>query len=151
MDLTDEQKQAVTGWIKEGLGLSDVQRRLKDEFKLSMTYMEVRFVVLDLGLDLVDKEPVQTNVDVSAPPVGTEEEVPADGGSAVSVEVDRITTPGLIVSGTVTFSDGVSAKWGLDQAGRLALDASTPDYRPAETDMQAFQQELRTVLQKRGF
>jgi hypothetical protein len=69
----------------------------------------------------------------------------------VSVEVDRVTKPGAVVSGTVSFSDGTHATWMLDQLGRLALDAGTPDYRPSEADLQAFQKELKSALERRGF
>ncbi|MCK5851050.1 MAG: hypothetical protein KAH23_09055 [Kiritimatiellae bacterium] len=154
MDITEEQKVVVGKWIEDGLGLSDIQKRLSDELGVSMTYMDVRFMVLDLGLDVQDKVVAKPVVD------------PVDGGDGagdlagnpgddlaggVSIEVDRIMKPGSVVSGTVVFSDGVSASWMLDQMGRLALDAGTPDYRPSESDLAAFQQELKSALEKKGF
>jgi hypothetical protein len=37
----------------------------------------------------------------------------------------------------------------LDQSGRLGLNPSTPDYRPNQADVLAFQDELQRVA--RGF
>ena len=54
----------------------------------------------------------------------------ASAAGGVSVEMDRVTKPGTLVSGTVTFSDGTHAAWSLDQLGRLALDAKEPGYQP---------------------
>jgi len=152
MQITDEQKKAVEQWVKEGCGLSEIQKRLSEEFKLSMTYMDVRFLMIDMGLNVKDKP--------SAPPVsGGERE---DGNSTndlasgnisgkVSVEIDRITKPGFLVSGTVCFSDGVSADWSLDQFGRLMLQPSDEGYKPSEEDLKVFQTELKNQLAKKGF
>ena len=51
-----EQKQLVAEWVKEGMGLSDIQRKINDDFGIVMTYIDVRFLVDDLNLDLVDEE-----------------------------------------------------------------------------------------------
>ena len=77
--------------------------------------------------------------------------VPAGGGT-VSVTVDRATLlPGAIASGTVTFSDGVTGKWMVDNYGRPGItEISQPGYRPSPADGQAFMQELNLALQKRG-
>ncbi|MDA0322980.1 MAG: hypothetical protein O2923_09740 [Verrucomicrobia bacterium] len=162
MELTEEQKNSVRAWAAEGLGLSDIQKRIVEELGIPMTYMDVRFLVLDLGADLQDREVPQT-VDLSAPPVdkggATRPGDPdaamgnsgAPGAGGVSVELDRVVKPGSVVSGTVLFSDGTNATWFMDQAGRLALDAGTPGYQPSEEDLQSFQIELRQLLEKRGF
>jgi hypothetical protein len=76
--------------------------------------------------------------------------IPA-GASNVKVEVDRLVRPGAVVSGSVTFSDGTTAKWALDQLGRLMLDSSKKGYQPPASDVQAFQQELSTQLQRQGY
>ena len=67
------------------------------------------------------------------------------------VTVDRVMKAGSLASGTVVFSDGVSASWMLDQMGRLAVQAGKPDYRPSEQDLAAFQDELRAALETQGF
>jgi hypothetical protein len=73
--------------------------------------------------------------------------------NTVKVEVDKITVlPGALASGTVTFSDGVTGKWVVDQYGRPGFtEISQPGYRPTPVDSQAFMQELSAQLQKKGF
>jgi hypothetical protein len=73
MSLSPEQTQAVASWVAAGDNLSAIQKKLAEQFKVSMTYMDVRFVVDDLGLVL--KSPVKTSVDAKvdlskARPVG---------------------------------------------------------------------------------
>ena len=58
--------------------------------------------------------------------------------------------PGAIVSGTVKFSDGVNSNWSVDQLGRLALNPSQEGYQPSAEDLQIFQKELQSALQKHG-
>ena len=148
MELNDVQKQAVAEWVADGVNLSDIQKKIKAEFDTSMTYMDVRFLVIDIGAEVKDKpEPVAVKKDEDKPAAVDS----GEGVSGLAVEIDAITRTGAIVSGTVVFTDGVKASWYLDQSGRLALDAGEPDYKPSEEDLQLFQQELRTALKKKGF
>ena len=80
-----------------------------------------------------------------------DEALPAGGG--VKVEIDKVTLiPGALASGSVAFSDGVSAKWIIDQMGRPGFtEVSKPGYRPSPEDGQAFMQELSMQLQRRGY
>lgn len=168
MQLNDSQKQAVSQWLNSGAGLSDVQKKLDAEFGLKLTYMDVRFLLIDLGLNLTqEKEKAAPKTPPAPPPPlpennmepeGIEEEpLPVlepetmPGPSNVKVEVDRLTRPGTIVSGSVTFSDGNKALWALDQMGRLALMPEVKTYRPPATDVQAFQQAIHAQLQKMGY
>ena len=141
MVLDEQQKQTVGKWVEDGYGLSDIQKALADELGITMTYMDVRFLLIDLDLALKEepeeaKEPESPGQadDVDQSPV------PQDG---VSVELDRLMKPGALVSGTVTFSDGRSGTWALDQMGRLALDMGDPEYKPAEQDIADFQKALQ--------
>lgn len=164
MDLTPEQKAAVTDWIAGGASIADVQKRLREEHKVSLTFMDTRFLIDDLNLELVVPEaPKQPASEISGahPPGGAPDDDIEDaslatepdpvGGGRVSVDVDRLTRPGTVVSGTVTFSDGKSGKWGLDQMGRLVFEAPEEGYRPSDSDLQQFQKELSLQLQKKGF
>ena len=74
------------------------------------------------------------------------------GSSTVHVTMDNVTLqPGAVASGTVAFSDGVTANWIVDQYGRPGFsDVSKPGYRPSPEDGQAFVRELSAALQKRG-
>jgi hypothetical protein len=203
MNLTPEQKQTVASWVAAGDNLSAVQKKLSEQFQVSMTYRDVRFLVDDLNLELKDAAPKVDASDVTkAQPakaaaagaqspgsaserkgffekakeklgLGKEEtaetdeamleddeviedemdELPAEGAGNVMVAVDKVTLlPGALASGTVTFSDGITAKWVVDQYGRPGFtEVSKPGYRPSPADAQAFMQELSMALQKRGF
>ena len=59
--------------------------------------------------------------------------------------------PGTLVSGSVTFSDGQSAAWYLDQMGRMGVAPKQQGYKPSGADLQAFQQALEVQLSKIGF
>jgi len=157
MQLTDEQRKAVAQWVKEGSTLSDIQKRLAEAYKLTLTYIDVRFLVIDLGLQLKEQpKAVAVPKDLSTPtpladddaPTAFEPE-PALGG--VKVELDRIMRPGTVVSGTVVFSDGMKATWALDQTGRLSLGADNKDYRPSAEDIQSVQQAITAALKKAGY
>lgn len=139
--LTPEQKEALHNWAGEGATLSDLQRRLKDEFGVSISYMDARFLILDLGITLQEKKK-----DEEKKP---EDELPAATG-VVSVTMDHLALPGSLVSGRVTFSDGETGVWMLDQTGRPGLDPDTPGYRPSQEDVMEFQTQLRDLIQKSG-
>jgi len=152
MELTTEQKKQVEGWVREGLGLSDIQKKITAELGISMTYMDVRLLILDLGVKVKDKPsavPAKPVDPGAAAPGGAPET--GGGPPRVTVDVDRVMRPGSLVSGTVRFSDGVTATWMLDAMGRLALDAGKKKYKPSEADLEAFQAELQRVLEKQGF
>ncbi len=191
MSLTPEQKAAVSSWVAAGDNLSAVQKKLTEQFKVSLTYRDVRFLVDDLNLELKDPAPKVDASDVSktppppaakapapatkpAGPAGSAAQPPSDadlaadaeaelsddgledlppGASSVTVEVDKVTLiPGALAAGTVTFSDGVTGKWVIDQQYRPGFtEISQPGYRPTPTDSQAFMQQLSAQLQKRGF
>src|SRR5688500_6744648 len=68
MSLSPEQKQAVASWVAAGDNLSVVQKKLSEQFKLSMTYRDVRFLVDDLNLALKDPAPKVDASDVSKTP-----------------------------------------------------------------------------------
>jgi len=164
MDLTNDQKTAVEAWIQGGRSLADVQRALLEEFKISMTYMDVRFLVDDLDVAVV--EPVieeevakkEEAADEAQPAAAADAELVDDGigngkGGQVVVDVDGVMLPGSLVSGTVNFSDGQSLGWQLSASGQLGLipDENNPDYRPAPEDLEQFQSQLQEVLQQKGF
>lgn len=161
MTLTEAQTAAVARWLADGASLSDVQRRLREEFQLTLTYLDTRLLVADLQLSL--KEPEPPAPAPAADPVDespalpeedllpAEDALPAAPGGKVNVTIDQITKPGTLVSGRVTFSDGESAAWYLDQMGRLGLDPSTIGYRPSERDVLAFQVELQRLARAQGF
>jgi hypothetical protein len=159
MNLDEGQRKIVAGWVAEGLKLSEIQTRLASELGAKLTYMEVRLLVDDLKLVPKDVEPPKPAAtiqppDAPAPPAPTAEpeldpEQPAAAGG-VSVTVDQIAVPGAVVSGKVTFSDGVNAQWQFDEMGRLRLASSKTGYRPSAPDVQQFQAALDRELRRMG-
>ena len=145
MILTDDQKAAISKWIEEGANLSEIQKRLKEEFQISLTYLDTRLLADDLKLSI--KEPERPPDPKPLPP--PEPETPAPSGK-VAVTIDQITRPGAMVSGRVTFSDGQKSEWYLDHTGRLGLNPSTPGYRPSQQDVMDFQVELEKLARSQG-
>ncbi len=159
MNLTDEQKQIVTGWMEEGLKVADVQQKMDEEFSLSMTYMEVRFLLDDLRLNPKDPVEPEPEPEAAATPesqsaagdaAGDPSQDPAAGSGKVTLSVDAITRPGSLASGKVTFSDGKNATWYFDQMGRLGVVADDKSYKPSPADVEDFQMQLQTELSKLG-
>ena len=175
MELSEQQRQAVKGWVAAGASLAEVQKNLKSEFGITMTYIDVRLLVLEIGAEVKDKPepkpkppqpaPEPREEDPYADEFGdaaenlAEEETsgqeapPPEGaaGSKVTLSLDRLVVPGAMVSGSVTFSDGVKSRWLIDQYGRFGLEPEKPGYRPSNADLQAFQVQLRLELQRHGY
>ena len=163
MNLNDAQKQQVAQWVAEGLKISEIQKRVETELGLRMTYMEVRFLLDDLRVMPQDQTPPPdpaltkkpANAADTTDPESAEEALPAEqsspGVGRVKVVVDQIARAGAVVSGSVTFSDGQSGTWYLDQMGRLGLAPTEKAYRPAALDVEEFQMQLQQELAKLGY
>lgn len=151
--LTPAQTAQVASWVAAGATLSQVQTRLAAELGVTMTFMDVRFLVDDLNLTLIEKEePKKPEEPVAADATSpaADPAAPAAGG-AVTVEVDTIAQPHAMVSGNVTFSDGQKADWYIDHQGRPGLTARLPGYRPTQEDIVEFQTKLDVALRQAGF
>ncbi|HWN93759.1 MAG TPA: hypothetical protein VNT99_01890 [Methylomirabilota bacterium] len=163
MNLDEAQRKKVSDWIGEGAKLSEIQTRIGKEFGISMTYMDVRFLIDDLKLKPKDA-PSAAPVNI-APPKESVGTTPANSpaatvgaplpegqtGGAVSVTVDQIARPGSVVSGRVKFSDGQGGAWLIDQMGRPGLIPDQQGYRPAPADIANFQAQLQNELARLGF
>jgi hypothetical protein len=152
--LTPEQISKVSAWVAEGATLSQIQERLSTQLEVPMTYMDVRFLVDDLNLALVEKEEPKQLEEAAAEVAPTEAAVPAEtaqGAGVVTVEVDTIAQPHAMVSGHVTFSDGEKADWYIDHQGRPGMAARTPGYRPTPQDITDFQTKLDAALRQAGY
>ena len=153
MQLTEAQAQQARQWINDGLKLSEFQRKIETEFGLRLTYMEARLLVDDLKVIPKDPEPepVPPPPPVGSPPAESllDPAAPATGGK-VNVVVDAVTRPGTMASGSVTFSDGQTAQWYLDQTGRFGMVPPSKGYRPTPEDLQQFQVALDRELQRLG-
>lgn len=175
MSLTPEQTAAVSTWVAAGDNLSTIQKKLRESFSVALTYMDVRFLVDDLNLQLKDAPQKVDASDVSktqpkkpaapAPAANPADTLPDDEdgaladdadalphGGGVVLDVDSVTLiPGALASGAVTFSDGVTGKWIIDHQGRPGFtEISQPGYRPTPEDAQSFMRQLEAELQRKG-
>jgi S-formylglutathione hydrolase FrmB len=161
--LTPAQISKVSQWVAEGSTLSVIQGRLSSELGISMTFLDVRFLVDDLNLTLQEKEEPKKEEPVAAEVAPTDasggdpaqatvpsEPTPATAAN-VKVEIDPLARPGTMVSGTVTFSDGQLADWYLDMEGRPGVVPQVPGYRPTQPDIVDFQTKLDLVLRQAGY
>lgn len=161
--LTPAQITKVSQWVAEGASLSVIQGKLSSELGISMTFLDVRFLVDDLNLTLQEKEePKKPEEPVAEVPAAeaaaadaTQPAAPADaapaGAPSVKVEIDPLARPGTMVSGTVTFSDGQLADWYIDMEGRPGVVPRVPGYRPTQPDIVDFQTKLDVVLRQAGY
>lgn len=151
MDLTDEQKSVVSQWVSEGESIAKIQNLLKEHFDLGLTYMDVRFLVDDLGV--VYKDSNESLEDEDNAESKTEDSTEENSDSAgVTVDVDAVIRPGSLVSGNVRFSDGNVLGWQLTSTGQLGLiPGDDPEYRPSNEDLQSFQTQLQELLKEKGF
>lgn len=148
-DLSSEQVEMVKKWVAEGAQMADLQKRLKDDFGFNVTYMDTRFLSLDLALNFhVDEEESEGPNDIENPEAQEEVDLGplVQDEEAVTVTLDQVARPGAMVSGTVTFSDGMKALWLIDEMGRPSIDPDQPGYQPSEADLVSFQAELKGLL-----
>lgn len=171
--LSQEQLAEVAKWFAGGASLDEIQKRINGEFGVHLTYLDVRLMVAELPQP---EEPEAPNPptstddsnsptaptdpnsptapkDPTAPndpkdPTAPGEELPLAG--ELEVAVDPLAPPGCIACGSVTFSDGNTGKWMLDQMGRLGLSGLPEGYRPSPEDSAQFQPKLVAALRARG-
>lgn len=166
--LTESQISTIKEWAAGGAQLNDIQKQMEDELGLKLTYMDVRFLALDLEVKIRDiegeaaakkaeeealQEMVEPAVEVEAeedlsliPTPDVEGAPPAvTADSAVTVTLDAIAKPGLMASGRVTFSNGQAGDWYIDDNG-LGINPDSDDCEPGRADVEAFQQELQRLM-----
>jgi len=90
MTLTPEQKAAVSSWIAAGDNLSAVQKKLQEQFKISLTYRDVRFLVDDLELELKDPAPKVDTTDVTKAASAPRAAAPAPAPAAKKSMLDQL-------------------------------------------------------------
>lgn len=139
--LSEDQIAAIKSWAADGAQLPEIQKKITEDFKLTVTYMDTRFAILDLGIELVEPKKEQPAPEITEAPVVT---------GKTTVTMDSIAVSGTMVSGRVVFSDGETALWSLDETGRPSLDPAKPDYQPIQEDIVEFQTQLRALIQSTG-
>lgn len=146
MKFSDEQINEMRSWMPEMHSISEFQTKLNATFATHLTFLETRFLMDDLNLQLA--QPVSTikKQDVPVTSIPETPLEPSRVSNSVTISVDPVTRPGMVVNGSVTFSDGQKATWHLDQLGRLGLKPEQPDYHPSQEDVAEFQVVLQEKL-----
>lgn len=139
--LSGDQIDSIKSWAAAGAQLPEIQVRIREEFGFAATYMDTRFVILDLGIELIEEKKEEPVPEVKQAPVPT---------GTVTVTMDAIPLPNALISGKAVFSDGEKAEWLIDQSGRPALVPDTEGYQPTQEDIMEFQVQLRAHVQKSG-
>ena len=113
--LTEEQKAEVAKWFADGASLDEIQKRMKAEFGVHMTYLDVRLMVAELP------QPVETE---PAAPDGPAREGLAHDGPAREVPAP----PRRVASSSGTPDSGPASDEGTSAAPkRYDLDAPDAD------------------------
>ena len=146
------------------------KKKLKEVEGINLTYMDTRFLVLDLEITLQsEEEEVEEVPEEEAAPVEAAAPLPEDAPlpsspapvapqgtpvphaevtSGVELHVDQVAIPDSMISGSVTFSDGEKASWYIDVEGRLGMDTESDTYTPSEAELSSFQSALRQQLEQ---
>ena len=145
MTVTAEQLEMVRQWASLGVDLNGIQKNLAAECGVHMTYMDVRFLLLDHGIEIATAAaPVEEKKPEPAPVAEAAPQPAADGKLVVTL--DELTLPGTLISGKVSFASGTRGGWQIDQLGRFAWNSL--EGQPTPEELQAFQVELTKLLSR---
>lgn len=148
MNLSKEEKEQLQSWLANGLNFSTIYKHVSNDWKKNITYMELKFAIDDLHLEFPKVTKISEEETKKEEPINLNT---VESAHKVTIEIDKIMPPGAILSGSVTFSDGMTGSWQLDQRGRIAINPLTEAYHPSEEDIQEFERQLQQVLHKAGY
>ena len=140
-------------WASQGIDLNGIQKHLVAECGVHLTYMEVRFLLLDHGIEIA--RPQEAPKPAPAPQPQAEQPAapapaadPMTGAAPVkpTMSLDDIQIPGTILSGKCEFPSGTKVAWQIDQMGQL--NCSQLSGTMTQEEQQAFVFELRQILSK---
>lgn len=147
--VTAEQLDMVRRWAGEGVDLNGIQKRLASECGVHMTYMDVRFLLLDHGIEIATAAAPAPEKKPEPAPAPVEEVAPQPSAAGKPVvTLDELTLPGTLISGKVQFPSGTRGGWQIDQLGRFAWNDLQG--QPTPEELQAFQVELTQILSRGG-
>ena len=130
--LTEEQKADVAKWFAAGASLDEIQKRMKTEFGVHMTYLDLRLMVADLP------QPVET--EPAAPDGPARDGLARDGlahdGPAREVPAPprRGTSSSSTPDSSGTSSSGPASDDGTSAAPKR-YDLDAPDGTPPASDL----------------
>jgi len=140
-------------WASQGIDLNGIQKNLVAECGVHLTYMEVRFLLLDHGIEIARQQEApkpapapQPQAEQPAAPAPAAD--PMTGAAPVkpTMSLDDIQIPGTILSGKCEFPSGTKVAWQIDQMGQL--NCSQLSGTMSQEEQQAFVFELRQILSK---
>lgn len=140
-------------WASQGIDLNGIQKNLVAECGVHLTYMEVRFLLLDHGIEIARQQEApkpaptpQPQAEQPAAPAPAAD--PMTGAAPVkpTMSLDDIQIPGTILSGKCEFPSGTKVAWQIDQMGQL--NCSQLSGTMTQEEQQAFVFELRQILSK---
>lgn len=140
--ISNEALDLVQQWAAAGVDLNGIQKNLQTECGIHMTYMDVRFLLLDHHIEIATEPekptaPAEDEKEVEATPT------PGEAGRP-KVMLDELQLPGTLISGKVEFPGGVRGAWMIDQMGRFGWRELSGS--PSPVEMQDFQEELTKLL-----
>ena len=148
-----EQLELVRLWASQGVDLNGIQKNLVAECGVHLTYMEVRFLLLDHGIEIAQPQEAPKPEPAPQPePAAAPEPAPAadpmTGAAPVkpTMSLDDIQIPGTILSGKCEFPSGTKVAWQIDQMGQL--NCTQLSGTMTQEEQQAFVFELRQILSK---
>ncbi len=151
--INTEQLEMVRLWASQGIDLNGIQKKLVAECGVHLTYMEVRFLLLDHGIEIARQQEApkpapapQPQAEQPAAPAPAAD--PMTGAAPVkpTMSLDDIQIPGTILSGKCEFPSGTKVAWQIDQMGQL--NCSQLSGTMTQEEQQAFVFELRQILSK---
>lgn len=162
-------KTIVAELTAKGLSLSDIQRILVNDYKLQITFLDLRILASELeNIDWdansknkkeeeaaaakavaetaneADPSEEDSTIEPEAEAADSELSQNQENTGTTVVELSKLVRPGAVANGSVKFASGVTAEWILDQYGRLGLDK--PTGKPDQNDIAEFQKELQRIL-----
>ncbi len=151
--VSNEQLEMVRRWASYGVDLNGIQKNLAAECGVHMTYMEVRFLLLDHNIEIArpQEKPAPEPAPAAAPaPAPAPEPAPTPAAPTAAVKptvtLDDLQLPGTLLSGKCSFPSGTQGSWQIDQMGRFGW--SQLSGTPTPVELQAFELELRAILSR---
>jgi len=146
----NEIKKFIAQQLAKNVNLSDIQKMVNAEFKVKLTFMDIRVLASELdNIDwsVNDPKAIQKAKDEAkkAAEKKPEDEADAEAKSGTVIEVSKLIRPGTMASGSVKFASGPTAEWYVDQTGRLGLD-KLEGGQPTPEDIKEFQLELQKAF-----
>jgi hypothetical protein len=162
MDKELEQQIAafMTEELAKGTNLSALQNMVNEKFQTHLTYMEIRIIASELQVDWnatdpkaiaaakekAKKEEEARAAEEAARLAAENGEVPeGEASGKCTVTLNKVNPPGILASGTVTFSGGSTADWYVDQTGRPGL-GNLKGNQPTQQEAEEFMMELQKIL-----